>query len=83
MSAPASTSHTRFDPLMTGRVRVMRSGGGLGESRTDDGLAIRDLDLRPVGEERGDVPVGPDAEEADVEDGHGSSSEAKRASSAA
>ena len=53
--------------LITGRVSVTRSGGGLGESRTATHGAVGDPDLGPVGEQRRDVRVGPDAEEADVE----------------
>ena len=34
LSAPLTTNQTSRDRLITGRVRLMRSGGGFGEART-------------------------------------------------
>ena len=34
LSAPLTTNHTSYDRLITGKVRLIRSGGGFGEART-------------------------------------------------
>ena len=67
---PSPVTRNRIVPRARrspGRVNVMRSGGGLGESRIAARRAVVDVEQRVVGEQRGGVPVGPDALEGDVE----------------
>ena len=67
LSSPLTTNHTSSLRLSAGKVRLIRSGGGLGESGDADRDRVVDVELREAGEQRGDVAVGSDAEHHHVE----------------
>ena len=67
LSSPEARNQTARLRLRAPKVRVIRSGGGLGESRTAGGDPVVDVEGRVAGEERGAVAVGADAEHQHVE----------------
>ena len=66
LSTPLTTNHTSSARLRASKVRVTRSGGGLGESVTGTAIAPG-VELRVAGEQRGHVSVGTDAEHHQLE----------------
>ena len=66
LSVPLTTNQTSCDRLITGKVRLIRSGGGFGEARTANHLSLG-VGRGMLGEDRGDVTVRPHPEQADVE----------------
>ena len=66
LSSPATTAHTSREPWITAKPSEIRVGGGLGALRTASDRRVV-VQRRVLGEQRGDVPVRADAQQADVE----------------
>ena len=68
LRSPLTRNHTdSWRGCSAAKVRLIRSGGGLGEPVTRYGDPVVDVELREAGEQRGDVAVGADAEHHHVE----------------
>lgn len=66
LPGPETSSHTRGNAGIAGRVKVIRRGGGFGESSTATTMRVLE-DGGAVREQRVNVALGPHAQQVDVE----------------
>ena len=67
LPSPETRNQTSRVRLRALKVSEIRSGGGLGESGDRDGDLVEHLELGEAGEQRGDVAVGTQAQQDQVE----------------